>query len=113
MGLFSKKNNEYDEASKELNNKTTSRSVDRMVMEQLSDNDERAAELVDLLKNGSPLVLNFEKLTNLAINKLLAFFSGACYALDGNTVKINEFTYLFARKVDFLDGSLANFIDKI
>lgn len=48
------------------------------------------------------MILNFEDLDALAANKLLAFFAGACYALEGRNVKINEKTYLFARKVDFL-----------
>ena len=75
--------------------------------------DQRAAELVDLLKDGHPLILNFENLEPLAANKLLAFFAGACYALEGRNVIINEKTYLFARKVDFFDGSLQRFLDNI
>ena len=82
-------------------------------MEQLDDNDNKAASLVDSLKNGSPLVINFENLDPTAANKMLAFFAGACYALDGRSVKINEKTYLFARRVDFFDGSIQKFIDSL
>ena len=111
MGLFSKNKNEYKEASKKLNQNKLA--VDRLVMEELTDNDQRAAELVDMLKEGNPLILNFEKLSEDEDNKMLAFFAGAAYALDGKSIKINETTYLFARKVEFMDGSLQTFINSI
>ena len=60
MGLFSKKNNEYKEASKNLNQNQLA--ADRLVIERLKDDDQRAAELVDLLKSGTPIILNFEDL---------------------------------------------------
>lgn len=111
MALFGKKKNEYDEASRGLNQKDYA--SERIIMEKIDDDDQRAAELVDLLKDGHPLILNFENLEPLAANKLLAFFAGACYALEGRNVIINEKTYLFARKVDFFDGSLQRFLDNI
>jgi FtsZ-interacting cell division protein YlmF len=111
MGLFSKKNNEYKEASKNLNQNQLA--ADRLIMERLKDDDQRAAELVDLLKSGTPIILNFEDLTEEEDNKMLAFFAGAAYALDGKSIKINETTYLFARKVEFMDGSLQTFIQSI
>ena len=109
MALFGKKKNEYQEASKNLNNQTLA--ADKMIIEQLQDNDNRAAELIDSLKQGCPLIINFESLDPTSANKMLAFFAGACYALDGRSVKINEKTYLFARRVDFFDGSIQKFID--
>ena len=111
MGLFGKKKNEYDEASTNLNQPQLA--SDKIIMEQLDDNDKKAASLVDQLKDGSPLIINFEVLEPLSGNKMLAFFTGACYALDGRIVKINEKTYLFARKVDFFDGSLQKFLDNL
>ena len=111
MALFGKKKNEYEEASKNLSKDIPA--SDRLIMEKLHDNDERAAQLVQELKKGNPLILNFEDLDALAANKLLAFFAGACYALEGRNVKINEKTYLFARKVDFFDGTLQAFIDHL
>ena len=111
MGLFSKKNNEYKEASKKLN--VTELAASRLVIEKLTDDDQRAAELVNLIKTGTPIILNFEDLSEDEDNKMLAFFAGATYALDGKSVKINERTYLFARKVDFMDGSLQTFIHNI
>lgn len=112
MGLFSKKrNNDYDAASRGLND--TNLASDRLIIQQMIDDDELAAKYVDNLKNGSPLILNFEGLDEFSANKMLAFFAGAAYALDGKTVMINDTTYLFARRVDFMDGSLQNFIQSI
>lgn len=111
MALFKKRGNEYEAASKGLNN--TSMVVDRLIIEQMVDDDELAAKYVDNLKSGSPLILNFDGLGDFAANKMLAFFAGAAYAVEGRTVKINETTYLFARRVDFLDGSLQRFIQTL
>lgn len=111
MGLFGKKNNDYKDASSKLNQTQTA--SERIIMERLKDDDQRAAELVDLLKDGNPLILNFEDLSEEEDNKMLAFFAGAAYALDGKSIKINETTYLFARKVEFMDGSLQQFIHSI
>ena len=105
---FGKKKNETVEVTK--NNQQV---IDKLIMEQLTDNDNKAAELVDSLKEGSPLIINFEELEPIAANKMLAFFAGACYALDGRSVKINEKTYLFARRVDFFDGSIQKFLDNL
>jgi len=104
MGLF-KRDEEKDE------NYVTAR--ERVIMEQLKDDDTRASKLVDLEKNGNPLVLNFKKLDIMACNKLLAFFAGATYAIGGKTIKINETTYLFARQEDFQDGTLNEFLESI
>ena len=113
MGLFSKKNNEYDEASLNLNSQQEALASERLIMEQLVDDDEHALELVHKLRDGYPLVLNFERLNRAAANKLLGFFTGAACALDGNTIVINDFTYLFARKEEFMDGSLSEFISQL
>ena len=104
---FGKKKNQTVEAVK------PSQVIDKLIMEQLDDNDNKAAKLVDELKEGSPLIINFEELEPVAANKMLAFFAGACYALDGRSVKINEKTYLFARRVDFFDGSIQKFLDNL
>ncbi len=111
MGFFGKKKSDYEEASNQLNN--APKAVDRIIVDEMIDDDKRAAQLVDELKKGNPLVLNFGNLEPTAANKLLAFFAGACYAIEGRCVTINENTFLFARKTDFLDGSLQTFLDQI
>lgn len=104
MGLFSRKKEEKT---------STGEAYDRVIMEQLTDDDEAAADLVDKLKEGHPLVLNFEKLDLMGANKFLAFFTGVTYAINGKYVKINETTYLFARAEDFADGSLNDFLAEL
>ena len=111
MGLFGKKRNEYEEASKNLSKEESA--SDRIIMEQINDDDAKAAELVKRLKKGDPLVLNFDNLEPMAANKLLAFFAGATFALDGKSVMINEKTYLFALKSSFMDGSLQEFLNQL
>lgn len=111
MGLFGKKRNEYEEASKNLSKEEVA--SDRIIMEQINDDDAKAAELVKRLKKGDPLVLNFDNLEPMAANKLLAFFAGATFALDGKSVMINEKTYLFALKSSFMDGSLQEFLNQL
>lgn len=111
MGFFSRKKNDYEEASKNLSNETLAR--DHIIMDQIDDDDDKAADYVRKLKAGNPLVLNFDNLEPMAANKLLAFFAGATFALDGRSVKINEKTYLFALKSSFMDGSLQQFLDEL
>lgn len=107
-----KRKNEYLEASKRMNDSSSNKLASkRIIFEVLEDDDERAALLVEELVSGNPLVLNFEKLDLMGANKMLAFFSGAVYAIEGETVKIKPSVFLFARKVDFLDGSLKEFLD--
>lgn len=114
MGFFSKKKKEdnYQEASRALNSSPTS-PADKIVIEQMEDDDEKAASYVNLIKSGIPVILNFEKLDEKASNKMLAFMAGAAFALDGKSVRINNTTYLFARKSEFIDGSLMKFINDI
>ncbi len=89
------------------------KAADRIIMKEMVNDDEVARDLVLEIKNGNPVILNFEKLEEADGNKHLAFFIGATVALDGKTVKIGEKIFLFARREDFLDGSLRKFIDSI
>lgn len=87
--------------------------ADRIIMKEMVNDDELARSLVFEIRDGNPVVLNFEKLDEANGNKHLAFFIGATVALEGKTVRISEKIYLFARKEDFLDGSLRKWIDSI
>ena len=87
--------------------------ADRIIMKEMVNDDELARSLVFEIRDGNTVVLNFEKLDEANGNKHLAFFIGATVALEGKTVRISEKIYLFARKEDFLDGSLRKWIDSI
>ncbi len=109
MAFFKKKNNEYDAMNKQINNSNL-KSSERIVYDQLENDDSRVASLVDEFKQGNPVVLDFGKLDVESGNKMLAFLSGAAYATDARSVFIRDGVYLFARNIDFLDGSLEEFL---
>lgn len=89
------------------------KSSDKIEFAELEDNDKQALELVRKIKDGIPLIVNFQKLDEVTTNKFIPFFQGAVVALDGKTVLINEDTYLFSVKDNFYDGSLKEFIESI
>lgn len=105
MGIFGKR--------VEVKTEETVPADERIISQFVNDSDYEAAQLVDKMKDGHPLVLNFKKLDLTSCNKLLAFFVGACYALEGKTIKINERTYLFALQSEFEDGTLNNYIEDV
>lgn len=109
--FFKKKSDPYEDALNDLNNNT--KAADKLIIKKMIDDDNFAKQLVESLKDGYPLILNFQDMDESTGNKFLSFFIGATVALDGKTVQINEWTYLFARKSDFLDGSLKTFIANI
>ncbi len=112
MGLFFKKKKDpYDDMDLDLNENNFGKASDRIIMERMTYDDPHAKELLDSLKNGSPLVLNFDGMDLQQADKYMAFFQGAAAALDGRAVRINESTFLYARKEEFLDGSLKEFVD--
>lgn len=111
MAIFTKKSG-YEKRQKDLD-ETLESVADRIIFEQIENDDQRAAALVDEMKLGNPLVLNLENLQFIEKNKFLAFFTGATYAIGGKILRISEVTYLFARKEDYLDGSLRDFIENL
>ena len=106
MSLFSKKNKQ-----EEVN---VVKAADKVVFEQIEEDDNKLLELADKLKAGNPLIIDFSKIdTDFSLNKFLAFLSGVAYALDGKVITINDTIFAFARKIDFLDCSLQELIDSI
>lgn len=103
--MFKKK--KYEEEVPEL------KAAERIRIDKMKDSDEFARDIILDIKDGIPCVINFEGLDEETGNKFLAFLEGAAVALDGKTIKINEFTYLFAKKEDFLDGTLREWINNL
>lgn len=83
---------------------------DKIIFNELEDDDHLALNLVKELKSGNPLIINFSKLNEIECNKMIAFFQGATVALDGKVLRIDADIYLFAKKEDLLDGSLREFV---
>jgi len=59
---------------------------------------EEARKSVDSLKNGKPIMANFEETEGGVARRFIDFVSGACYALDGMVEKIGKNVFLFATK---------------
>lgn len=114
MGLFfRKKKDPYADLDLDEEVNLSGKASDRIIMERMTYDDPHAKELLDSLKNGTPLVLNFDGMDLQQADKYMAFFQGAAAALDGRAVRINESTFLYARKEEFLDGSLKEFVDSL
>lgn len=89
-------------------------SADRIIFEELQEaKDELIVTLAKKLLNGYPLVLNFNALEVDLANKVIAFLSGVIFALDGEIVGIQDKVFLFARKQDFMDGTLNDFLAEV
>ena len=101
MGLFGKKKEEKPVDNTPARNK--------MIMENLTDPD-KAVGYADSLLKGIPLCLGFGELDIDEANKIITFLSGVVYAVDGVAKKLNDNAFLFARKEEFLDGSLNEFL---
>lgn len=94
--------------------KQSTKTADLLVIRQLeTDEDQVITTLASNLLGGAPLILNFDLLNVDAANKVIAFFSGVVYAIEGQIESINEKTFLFATKDAFLDGSLRGFVDQL
>ena len=99
----------FKKKTKEL--KTTAENI---IFEQLlSDEDAIITNLAVKLKEGSPLVLNFEKLEPTGTNKVIAFLSGFCFSIGGEVRPIKNLTYLFCNHDAFDDGSLQELLNNI
>lgn len=113
MAFFGKKDDrkkEYDEALNNLNQTETAR--DRVYFHQVLENED-PVNIADIFLEGSPLVLDFGELNVDEANKDLAFLSGVTYGLKGEVTHLIEAIYLFARKSDYLDGTLEEMIREI
>lgn len=110
MGLFKKKPDDYQSTLENINKENEQLSAERIIYMQVNDDDDNSAFLVDQMKAGHPLVIDFDLLSVAEANKLVAFFCGATYAVNGTSQRLFEKVFIFARNIDFLDGSLEKFI---
>ena len=107
--FFKKKTDEELE-----NNEPIAKASERIVFAQFtSDDDNYALELINQIKDGAPIIINFEKVDEYTTNKYMAFFTGATMMVDGKVMRINENTILFTLKENFMDGTLRDFIENI
>jgi cell division inhibitor SepF len=59
---------------------------------------DEAQEIIDDLKSGRPVIINFEDTDRELARRIIDFISGGAYALDGSTEKISNYVFLFAPK---------------
>ena len=113
MGLFSKKKDK-EQDNKKYNQKALMTSFDLMEYFIVKDrSNEELFKLCDTILSGKPVLAKFDKVSVSDCNYILAFMSGVVYATDGQVVKVSERLYLFARKEEFQDGSLKEYVEDI
>jgi cell division inhibitor SepF len=59
---------------------------------------DEAQEIIDDLKSGRPVIINFEDTDRELARRIIDFISGGAYALDGSTEKISNYVFLFVPK---------------
>ena len=95
-------------------NKQLLTAFDRMeyfIIQQRSN--EEMFKLCDTILSGKPVLANFDKINTADCNYMLAFISGVVYACDGETIKLGTKLFLFARKEEYKDGSLRQYVEDI
>lgn len=108
----SKSNTAYQEAINNINKDEEKKSSEKIVFKEiLTDNDCKI--VANNIISNNPAVVNFASISVEDANKHLAFLTGVTYALAGEMIKLREKVFLFAKKEEFLDGSLKQFIDEI
>ena len=74
-------------------------------------NDAEMYRLCDTILSGKPVVVNLDKLLVADCNYFLSFVSGVVYATRGEVIPISDRVYLFARREEFEDGSLKEYVE--
>jgi cell division inhibitor SepF len=110
MGLFSVGKKKKKEDAKD----TVVQKSEHIIFEKLESSDDAyICHLADQMMAGHPLILNFEPLDIDQANKVVAFFSGIVYAIEGEIVNVQEKVFMFATKDVYEDGSMEEFLKEI
>lgn len=107
--MFNRKKKSNDGKNKQLLT-----AFDRMVYFIFQEkSDEEMFKLCDTILSGKPVLANFDKVKPADCNFMLAFISGVIYACEGQTIQVGNKLYLFARKEEYEDGSLLQYVEDI
>ena len=110
MGLFKKNKNKYNQYDEKSVAGITS--FDNMYYIIVPTNtEEQLLHITNTILNGRAVLANFTKLSSSDANSMLAFIGGAVYAIGGQTYQIEPKLFLFARKEEYDDGSLYQYIE--
>lgn len=108
MGLFSKVKKKNAPEVKSL------KTAKRVVFEQLHEvKDSHLTKLATGVINGEPLIVNLESLNTDEANKVIWFFTGVVYAIDGEYYVISEKILLFGNNELYDDGSIKKLLAEI
>ena len=111
MGLFSKSNKQPVIQTPSPVVITT---AEKVICEQLKDDsDFHLTELARKLIDGCPLILDFEPLDIDPANKVMGFFSGVIFAIQGDISSVRDKIFLFTHKNAYDDGSLKDYLQQI
>lgn len=104
--LFGKKKKEEEEIIVPM--------VEKINFERLKEaTDELLTKFATDIINEEPLIINLEMLDTDGANKVIAFFSGVVYTLDGEVVQIQDKIYMFANKGVYEDGTIGEFLKEL
>jgi len=108
FGLKKKKKNDS------MKNKQLLTAFDRMeyfIVEKKSD--EELFKICDTILGGKPVLANFDRVPSADCNYMLSFISGVIYATEGEAIQVGSRLFSFARKEEYEDGSLKQYVEDI
>ena len=102
----------FGKKKKETKQKALLTSFDLMQTKTVLSSEE-LLDLCDVVLGGRALLANFERIPVSDANRMLAFLSGAVYALNGQVHQTGPHTFLFAGEKEYLDGTLKQYIEDV
>lgn len=106
-----KKKKEKTEFNRIKNLLTSFDKMQYFIIQEKSDDE--MFKLCDTILGGKPVLANFDKLGSADCNYMLSFISGVVYACKGETMQLGNKLFLFARKEEYEDGSLRQYVEDI
>ena len=99
---------------KKIKAKELGTSFDRLLNYNLREDvdiEDQKIELADAILGNCPVLINFDGVKNVNFcNRVLSFWLGVIYAIEGEAHQIGNESYLIASKKAFEDGSLNKWI---
>ncbi len=112
MGFFGRKKDDYQEAFNQMNQqKPLQTAQERIYFEQCTDPND-ATKYADLIMKGTPICIDFSQIEVDEANKIIAFLTGYLYAIGGEAKRVQNKAFLFARKQEYMDGTLHQFLSQ-
>ncbi len=107
MGLFGKR--KKSDVTKKGQLLTAFDKMEYFSVEERSN--ETLFKICDTIINGKAVLAKFDKISSSDANYMLSFISGVVYACKGKTIQASDKLFLFARKEEYEDGSLEQYVE--